>query len=394
MIQCRLLLRICEIYPQFLSQIDLIAGTSAGAIVGMALANNVSPKDISSWFETEAPKIFSETYTREITSLGNMISAQFETEELKQILQKQVGNKTLEDINQYRVLIPSFNLQPQFEKNIELPLSPCRVPHPSKGQILSSVSQTSPFEETGSKNSTNLKEEIDNKTKKEKTDVEMESSLSASSQISVENIEHVKENFSKMNKDFSNRWKPEFLHNFPSSLNSSTLIVDAILRSTAAPTYFPIYQGYVDGGTFANNPSLAAITTSIHYGIPLEDIVVLSLGTGFNPSSLDSSVYGKGNWGVYQWAPYLIGLLMDANTEAITYQSQILLNDSYCRINPMLSTSVGLGDASAIPDLKKIGDEFDLTETKTWLEKVWGINDSKNNEPEHEEPPQSYCSIQ
>lgn len=115
-----------------------------------------------------------------------------------------------------------------------------------------------------------------------------------------------------------------------------------------------------------NNSSLAAITTSIHYVIPLEGIVVLSLGTGFNPSSLDSSVYGKGNWGVYQWAPYLIGLLMDANTEAITYQSQILLNDSYCRINPMLSTSVGLGDASAIPDLKKIGDEFDLRKKHGW----------------------------
>ena len=40
-------------------------------------------------------------------------------------------------------------------------------------------------------------------------------------------------------------------------------VADAAMRSTAAPTYFGIYQGYVDGGVFANNPSMVALTRSI-----------------------------------------------------------------------------------------------------------------------------------
>ena len=63
-------------------------------------------------------------------------------------------------------------------------------------------------------------------------------------------------------------------------------VAKAVLASCAAPLYFdPIvvddrYQ-LVDGGIWANNPSLAA-TIDAHYrlGIPLEAIRVLSIGTG------------------------------------------------------------------------------------------------------------------
>ena len=62
-------------------------------------------------------------------------------------------------------------------------------------------------------------------------------------------------------------------------------VSDAVLASCSAPTYFnPHLVGdyrVVDGGLWANNPSLVA-TIDAHYrlGIPLEDIRVLSVGTG------------------------------------------------------------------------------------------------------------------
>ena len=60
---------------------------------------------------------------------------------------------------------------------------------------------------------------------------------------------------------------------------------DAVLASCAAPTYFdPVtidtYQ-LVDGGLWANNPSMvAAIDAQYRLGVEVSDIVVLSIGTG------------------------------------------------------------------------------------------------------------------
>ena len=61
---------------------------------------------------------------------------------------------------------------------------------------------------------------------------------------------------------------------------------DAVLASCSAPTYFDphlvndTYQ-LADGGLWANNPSLiAAIDTQHRLGISLEDVRVLSVGTG------------------------------------------------------------------------------------------------------------------
>ena len=38
-----------------------------------------------------------------------------------------------------------------------------------------------------------------------------------------------------------------------------TLCSDVACRTSAAPTFFPTYQSYVDGAIFANNPALSAI---------------------------------------------------------------------------------------------------------------------------------------
>ena len=62
-------------------------------------------------------------------------------------------------------------------------------------------------------------------------------------------------------------------------------IVDAVMASCAAPTYFdPHSVGeylLADGGLWANDPSLAAtLEAREHFGADLEDVRVLSIGTG------------------------------------------------------------------------------------------------------------------
>ena len=84
-------------------------------------------------------------------------------------------------------------------------------------------------------------------------------------------------------------------------------VSDAVLASCSAPTYFDphvvndTYQ-LVDGGLWANNPSLvAAIDAHYRLGVPLEDIRVLSIGTGKSTTFYPRS---KGKWKdrlVYSW---------------------------------------------------------------------------------------------
>lgn len=171
-------------------------------------------------------------------------------------------------------------------------------------------------------------------------------------------------------KGQTKRWGPEFIHNFDEK-HKDVKLVDAILRTTAAPTYFPIYQGYVDGGVFANNPALGAVTTAVNYGIPRQDIVVLSLSTGNNPKCIDKQTYGDGNWGMVEWGPHLIELLLDGGTESINYSCSCLLHDNYHRVDPLLPTDIGLDDAAELQALVEVAEKVDLTSTQKWIADVW-----------------------
>lgn len=74
-------------------------------------------------------------------------------------------------------------------------------------------------------------------------------------------------------------------------------IVDALMSSAAAPFYFDAYQTtgdinhfYMDGGLWANNPTLVAILYCINVlDVPLDRIRVLSIGTMCMPQGNDAT---------------------------------------------------------------------------------------------------------
>lgn len=85
------------------------------------------------------------------------------------------------------------------------------------------------------------------------------------------------------------------------------LMHDALMATTAAPTYFPSYQiegkgTFVDGGVNLNNPARTALTEALNYEEDKEKIFILSLGTGsfipdpFKPSLFQSQLFWAKNF--------------------------------------------------------------------------------------------------
>lgn len=154
-------------------------------------------------------------------------------------------------------------------------------------------------------------------------------------------------------------WKAKIFHNFEGPGNDGAEpVVDVALRTSAAPTFFPSHQGYVDGGIVANNPSLCALGRAVKSGIRQEQIVLLSLGTGSCP------VYVEGDrldWGYKQWLPYLLPMLMDGMVGLPDYICEQLLPHRYARVQPMLPEDVPLDAVDRLSDLLDWADGVDIS---------------------------------
>lgn len=164
-------------------------------------------------------------------------------------------------------------------------------------------------------------------------------------------------------------WKPKFFHNFPGEdSDGAESIVDVLMRSCAAPTYFPSYGRYIDGGVVANNPAMAAIAQALStHSTTLPEVHLLSLGTGFSPSF----IAGKNHdWGFAQWVRPLIDLLMDGSMGVADYQCRQLLGPRYHRLTHALTRRVPLDDYKQADYLLKVADkEVDIAETVAWIRK-------------------------
>lgn len=178
-------------------------------------------------------------------------------------------------------------------------------------------------------------------------------------------------------------------------------MVDAALATSAAPTYFPPYQietlGYfADGGTFANNPSITAIseamsTTDI---TDIQDVRLLSLGTGKIPEGIEPKAFGSGGrnplrWGVTTWmwptqwryggatvpATPLLNLTFDCTSQVASIQAKQILKGNYRRGNFPLKEPIALDDWKKVNELIKDTTEYlqsnEWREICQWVECNW-----------------------
>ncbi len=163
-------------------------------------------------------------------------------------------------------------------------------------------------------------------------------------------------------------WKPKFFHNFPGrDSDAHEKVVDVAMRTSAAPSYFPVYQGYIDGGVVAGNPSMTALAQALEPstgGQNLADITLLSVGTGRNNRYLAAQ---NNDWGWAQWAPHIISIVLDGTSGIADYECRQLLGSRYHRLNPNLPERIDLDAVAKIPRLRDIAERVMLEPTLDWL---------------------------
>lgn len=165
------------------------------------------------------------------------------------------------------------------------------------------------------------------------------------------------------------RWHPEFFTNYYGSSNSQTLMRDVGLRTSAAPTYFPIYQNYSDGGIFANNPaSCALVHCASQTKIDPDEYRVLSLSGGCQAQAITEV---DGDWGLYQWVSSLVSMLIDANVYVSNDVCRQLIGDNYHRYQLPLPEDVALDGINQLEILIQAAESANLDKLFEWISTKW-----------------------
>jgi patatin-like phospholipase/acyl hydrolase len=121
------------------------------------------------------------------------------------------------------------------------------------------------------------------------------------------------------------------------------LMVDVALATSAAPTYLPAHQlrglRLIDGGVWANNPTMVAVAEAINtFGCNLEEIAVFSLGTTtetiYRRPRLDSG-------GLFAWSRDAIDVVLRGQSlSARNAASLILGSEKVMRVDPAVPAKV------------------------------------------------------
>ena len=116
------------------------------------------------------------------------------------------------------------------------------------------------------------------------------------------------------------------------------LLRDVARATSAAPTYFePLLMDnkrwpqeekrrvLIDGGVFANNPTMIALSEALASGTTREEIVLCSLGTGRHtrPITYDEAK----DWGMRGWLSPVLSVMMDGMSDSAHYHAKQLLPD-------------------------------------------------------------------
>jgi hypothetical protein len=274
----------------WLDRTELIAGTSTGGLIALAVAAGLPLDHVRDLYATRAGSVFADSFLDDVRDVGKVFGADYDVANLEREARRVLGDRTLAQL-ETRVLVPAFDLD----------------------------SGAAP----------------------------------------------------------DRRWKAKLFHNFPGPDSDGNMPAYKVAVATAAaPTYFASYDGFIDGGVFATNPSMCAIAQTQDARIPaderaeLSEVRLLSFGTGRTLRYIEGD---RLDWGYWQWVRPLLDLMLDGVNGIADYQCTQLLGSHYHRLAPTFppDKTIGMDAVDQIPYLVDFATEVDLTTTADWLRANW-----------------------
>jgi patatin-like phospholipase/acyl hydrolase len=274
----------------FLDRVDLVAGTSTGGLIALAVAAGIELERLREMYEERGAAVFADSVLDDVADLGKVLGADYDISNLRLELRHVFADLTLAQLPK-RVVVPAFDLD---------------------------------------------------------------------------------------NEDpVARTWKPKIFHNFPGPDSDGVQLAYKVgTYTSAAPTYFPTEDGYIDGGVFAANPSMCALAQVLDSRVPkneradLSDVRLLSLGTG------RSLVHVEGDsldWGYVEWVRPLLGLILDGTSGIADYQCRQMLGERYFRLAPTFPADkeIAMDDVDQVPYLVEFAERVDLVPLVAWLRSNW-----------------------
>jgi patatin-like phospholipase/acyl hydrolase len=171
----------------------------------------------------------------------------------------------------------------------------------------------------------------------------------------------------KLHDKALNRWTHHTFHNFNLHEAKTHKVIDVALSSGAAPLYFPSYQGYVDGGVFATNPSMVGLCTALEQNptLDIKDVQLLSIGSGISPYCIKDHA----PWGVKDWLGRdypLFSMMTEGGIGAVHEQCKQILKNSCHRIDAVLDQVVAIDDCLQIDYLIEKARSLPKEDSDLW----------------------------
>ena len=268
----------------------LIAGTSTGGIIGCGLTIGKTARHMGDLYAAEGGDIFRRSLWDRVSAVGGLSDPDYDPLPLERVLYRELGDVWLSHIGGAELLVPSYAIQ---------------LPYSVAGDGVGLMYPRMPY--------------------------------------------------------FFKSWKAHGVDLDPAETAAQhDFVLRSIARATsAAPTYFPPalianargeQYGMIDGGVFANNPSLCALVSAYKLYHGAGKFIVVSLGTG----SLQRPIpYDKAkDWGLVHWARPILNVLMDGNAETVCYQLDQMLGNSHYRFD------ISLGE-NPKQDPYAVNEDFD-----------------------------------
>jgi Patatin-like phospholipase len=290
-IPARILQRIEDATGKSASDLfHLMAGTSTGGIIGCGLVKGKTAREMAELYADRGGEIFHRSLWDKVTTIDGLSNPDYDAGPLEKILGQELGDTWLSEVHGAELLVPSYAIQLPFEQ---------------PGDGLGLLVPRAPY--------------------------------------------------------FFKSWKAKGLNVDPGDKPADLdfRLRDIARATSAAPTYFPpaLIQnrarqsfGMIDGGVFANNPSMCALVSAYKLFPQAKRFMLVSLGTGSlqRPIPYDEAK----NWGLVHWARPLLNVLFDGNADTTCYEVEQMPGVTQYRFD------ISLGE-SPKQDPNAVNEDFD-----------------------------------